>query len=461
MTPESLPPRDTSAEMGVIGSILLVPDAIDVCLPVLESRMFFDERHGQIFEAMRLLRSESVGIDTVTVMSRLKHEYPQEEEEVWLNALSGALGNVPHAGHAEFYAREVAECWRKRELIFWGSEVSSQAYGAGSTSEELIGEATVRLREIADSIGGKQATLAEEFADLVTGLKQERKPGVITGFVDIDEKTYGLAGSSLIILAARSGTGKTAYACNLVLNTASAGNHVLFISLEQSRRELVGRFAAMHARVNSENLRRNALSKQELWEVERSAKVVGGYPIEILDKPGQTIEEISAAARLAKARGRLDLVVVDYLQFVRPLDVRASREQQVASISRGLKELAKSLDVPVLALCQMSRDIEKREDKRPKMSDLRESGAIEQDADMIWFLHRPGAWDKETDQTEASVIIHKNRHGSPGEIPLRWDAGYMLFENASLSGQVEPDWFQGSGFQTLNPFAAEESKGDF
>jgi replicative DNA helicase len=238
------------------------------------------------------------------------------------------------------------------------------------------------------------------------------------------------------------------------------GKKVLFISLEQSRKEIVGRFAAMHARIDSEKIRRGSLDERELWEIKQSANEVSGYPIEIIDTAGQTTAEIYSAARMLSLRRGLDLVVVDYLQFVKPTDHRMPREQQVAGISRDLKNMAKQLNVPVVALAQMTRDIEKREDKTPRMSDLRESGAIEQDADMIMFLDRPGSWDKNADQSEASLIIRKFRNGNPGTVPLRWDGSCMLFQDAALSGQAGSDPFSGGGFTTWDPFASD-TQGDF
>lgn len=457
-----LPPRDVASEQALIGSILILEDVLDDCMRIVKPAMFFDQDLGRAFGVMLQMRQESNGIDVVTLPARCCHEFPEKAAQDWEAILSGAVDSVPHAYHAQSYARSIAEAWRKRELIYLGTKVAEDAYNPGSESGELIGHATRVLQEVIDSSASGSKTVSEEFGELVESLKEERKPGVPTGFHDLDDKTFGLAGSSLIICAARSGTGKTAFVCNLTLNTAAMGCAVLFISLEQSRRELIGRFAAMHARVDSDKLRRHALSKQEIWEVEKSAKTVSQMPIEIIDTPGQTLEEICSSARLAKARGRLDLLIIDYLQFIRSQDVRMSREQQVAGISRGLKELAKQLDVPVVALAQMSRDIEKREDKRPRMSDLRESGSIEQDADMIWFLHRPGQWDKETDQSEASIIISKNRHGSVGEIPLRWDSEYMLFQSKAKPSQVaSEDYFERTGFQSFDPFAGEPTLGDF
>ncbi len=452
-------PRDESSEWAVIGSILLVPDCIDLCCRILKGIYFHNTGLGRIYNSMVGMRQRSEGIDAVTVAARVRHDYPEETEEAYQDLLLRSLESVPYAAHAEFYARNIVECWKKRELICWGTELAERTFNPAENSSEIISGATKKLQEIIDVGCEETTTVAQEFNLLLTELQTERARGIPTGFVDLDNKTFGMPASSLIILAARSGSGKTALCCNIILNTAKAGNKVLFISLEQSKRELVERFASMHAKVDSSRLRQGKLEEREVWEIRKSAEEVSAFPIEIIDTPGQTIVDIAAAARMSKARNGLDLIVVDYLQFVKPLEARISREQQVATISREMKNLAKQLSVPVLVLCQMSREIEKREDKRPKMSDLRESGAIEQDADMIWFINRPGAWDKEADQSEASLIIAKHRNGSCGDVPLRWDGSCMLFQNAALAGQSVVDGFNGSGFQSWDPFA--ETKGDF
>lgn len=453
-------PKSEDSELAVIGSILLVPDCLDLCCRILRGRHFHDVTLGRVYDCMVGMRQRSEGIDAVTVLVRACHDWPEETEEAYQDLILRALASVPYAAHAEFYARTIVECWKKRELIAWATGLADRTFNPNEDSSELIGEATKKLQDIVDEGCDETTTVAQEFAMLVSELQTERTPGIPTGFIDLDNKTFGMPEASLIILAARSGSGKTALCCNIILNAASVGKRVLFISLEQSKRELISRFASMQGKVDSSRLRQGRLDEREIWEIQKAAKQVSEFPIQIIDTPGQTVVDIAAAARMAKARDGLDLIVVDYLQFVKPLDLRISREQQVATISREMKNLAKQLNVPVLVLCQMSREIEKREDKRPKMSDLRESGAIEQDADMIWFINRPGAWDKEADQSEASLIIAKHRNGSCGEVPLRWDGSYMLFQNAALSGQSDCDGFQGSGFQSWDPFA-EDTKGDF
>lgn len=457
---EQLPPRNVEAEKCLIGSVFLIPECLDLCVKIVEPRMFFDEKLGKAFGVLKAMRDESVGIDPVTVLVRLRHEYPEVTKEEWDSVLSDAVGSVPHAAHAEFYAREVLECWRKRELIFWGRDVAERSYSPGFESTDIITGVTQALQEIMDAGKEETRTVAQDFEELMQELDRERVPGVPSGFVDLDARTNGFQPSEVIVLAARSGTGKTAYVCNTILNAAEVGKRVLFISLEQSRKEIVGRFAAMHARVDSERIRRGNLTDQEKWEIRRSGEEVSQFPIEIIDTAGLMVSDIAAAARLMKLRRGLDLIVIDYLQFVRPTDARMPREQQVAAISRDIKNMAKQLNVPVLVLAQMSREIEKREDKTPRLSDLRESGAIEQDADIIMFLDRPGSWDKNADQSEASLIIRKFRNGNPGTVPLRWDGSCMLFQNAALGSQIGSDPFSGSGFSAWDPFQSD-TQGDF
>jgi replicative DNA helicase len=213
-----LPPQDLSAEMGLLGSIMLIPDCIDLCMKLVQPKMFYLASNGQIFQAMISMRQEGVAIDAITIIARLRHDHPQKEESEWSALLQDALGNVPHAAHAESYAREIAECWRKRELIYWGTGVAERAHSPGFTAEELIGEVTASLQEISDAGREDDRTVAMDFAELIDELGRERVPGVPSGFIDLDVRTNGFQPSELIIVAARSGTGKTAWICNVILN---------------------------------------------------------------------------------------------------------------------------------------------------------------------------------------------------------------------------------------------------
>jgi replicative DNA helicase len=256
--------------------------------------------------------------------------------------------------------------------------------------------------------------------------------GITTGFRDLDEQTTGFQATELIILAARPSMGKTALVCNIAEAVArKSGKGVLLFSLEQSNLELAERFLAITAKINGHDLRAGNLSEDQHMQLVKASDDLARLPLFIDDKPGRTMTQVAALARRLHRRSALGIIIIDYLQLIEPEDKNAPREQQIAGISRRLKFLAKELRVPVVALAQLNRGVELREDKRPRLADLRESGAIEQDADMVMFLHRPDAYDPEDRPGEAEIIVAKHRSGPTGIIRLTWRKEFMRFENYS------------------------------
>jgi replicative DNA helicase len=266
--------------------------------------------------------------------------------------------------------------------------------------------------------------------------------GLSSGFVDLDRQLNGFQPTEMVILAARPSMGKTALVCNIAeAAAADSGAGVLLFSLEQSKLELAERLLCIRAKVNGHRLRAGELDEVERDQLLQAASELSELPIYIDDKPARTMAQIGAIARRLKRRGKLDLIIIDYLQLIEPEDKAAPREQQIALISRRLKFLSKELTVPVVALAQLNRGVELREDKRPRLADLRESGSIEQDADVVMFLHRPDAYDPEDRPGEVDIIVAKNRSGPTGSVTLTWIKESMRFGNYSAVSEPEGGFF--------------------
>jgi replicative DNA helicase len=441
---DRLPPQNLEAERSVLGSILLVNEAIDEVSEFLEPSHFYGDAHRRIYEAILKLHDAGIrGIDPVTLGNELV-ERSELEEVGGVPYLVEVLESVPHAAHARYYANIVREKSVQRNLIYACTEILRESYDATCDTEELLQSAE---RQIFQILEGQEETANFEIGNILIDAWDrinERLEtdgnfsGLPTGFSDFDAKTNGLQPSELIILAARPSMGKTALACNWAVNIAAeTGRGVLFFSLEQSRLELAERFLCIRSKINGHKLRSGDLDEAERHELMQASQELSEIPLFIDDKPGRTVGQMGAIARRLKRQHNIGLMMVDYLQFVEPEDRRAPREQQIAQITRRLKNISKELNIPLVALAQLNRGVEMREDKRPRLADLRESGAIEQDADLISFLHRPDAYDPADQPGIAEVIIAKHRSGPTGIVPLTWRAEFMRFEN--LSPLDEPD----------------------
>ena len=447
----ALPPQNLDAERGVLGSLLLMNEAIDDVAEFLTADHFYSDRHRAIYAAiLTLSESGARGIDLVTVADKLAQTGTLEAAG-GLVYLDEVLGSVPHAAHARYYAEIVREKAVQRSLIYACTEVLSECYDSSRPVQEVLDSAEQKIFAISEQQDGGEKIAIDQILQLAWDRIEERAnsdgdaTGLPTGFLDLDAKTNGFQPAELIILAARPSMGKTALVCNFAEAIADkTGKGVLLFSLEQSKLELAERFLCIRARVNGHKLRAADFDDAERHRLMVASGELNELPLFIDDKPGRTVSQIAAIARRLKRQAGLGIVIVDYLQLVEPEDKKVPREQQIAYISRRLKFIAKELDIPVIALAQLNRGVELREDKRPRLADLRESGAIEQDADLIAFLHRPEMYDAEDRPGEAEVVIAKHRSGPTGIVTLTWRAECMRFED--YAGTAGPDYAVTEGF---------------
>ncbi|MBL8850027.1 MAG: replicative DNA helicase [Planctomycetaceae bacterium] len=436
-----LPPQDLEAERCVLGSILLHNDAIDDVLQHVRVDCFYADPHRRMFSAIQdLYESGTRGIDPVT----LGHELQRRNELAEIGGtpyIVQIIETVPHAAHAEYYARIVYDKWMQRTLIDACTDTLRDAYHGQDEVDELVAKAERRIFEIAerqqniDKFALKDI-LKDTFDRIYSRMDQEGTlSGVHTGFTGLDEMTSGFQAAELLVLAARPSMGKTALVCNFALAVAGAGCGALIFSLEQSNLELAERFLAIEAKVNGHKLRQGDLDEVEQYSLDQASLKLREYPMFIDDTAGRTVSQIAAVSRRLKRRHpELGLIIIDYLQLIESEETTnrsITREQQISTITRRLKFLAKDLQVPVIALAQLNRGVEQREDKRPRLADLRESGAIEQDADLVMFLHRPEAYDPEDRPGEADLIVAKNRNGPIGTVPLVWLREQLRFGDRS------------------------------
>jgi replicative DNA helicase len=434
-----LPPQSLAAEQSVLGSILVLNEAIDEVADFLHPAHFYSEKHQIIYAAiLRLYESGIRGIDLLTLGEEL-------ERRKQLEAIGGAryileiAETVPHAAHVKYYAEIVRDKWIQRSLTNVCTEVLRECYSGASDTAEVLTQAEKGIFQILEQQEtGAKLSMHDIMIDTLERInvrlgKEGSISGLSTGFVDLDRQTNGFQPSELVILASRPSMGKTAFICNIAGWVAGAGQTgVLIFSLEQSKLELAERFLCLQARLDGHRVRKGLLEAPERDALLHAAQELSQLPLFIDDTPARTVGQISAICRRMKRRHHIGLVVLDYLQLIEPEDKKANREQQIAQTTRRLKGIAKENDVPVVALSQLNRGVELREDKRPRLADLRESGAIEQDADIVMFLHRPDAYNPDDRPGEAEVIVAKHRSGPTGILNLRWRKESMRFEDYSM-----------------------------
>jgi replicative DNA helicase len=451
------PPHSLEAERAVLGSLLLLPPACDEVALVVRPEDFYDVAHQRIFTHMLEVHGKGLGIDPTLLTQRLRDagEYDLVGGAAYLFSISR---EVSTAAHAEYYARIVREKSILRSLIHVSTDIVRDAYETNMESREMLNRAEQRIFGILDSKGDSRVVplreVLQETLARIDARMQHRHAfgGLETGFDDFDELTGGLHNSELVILAARPSMGKTALALNVVEHIAlESKKPTLFVSLEMSSLELGDRLLCSRARVNGHRLRNSQISAEESRKLVQTASEVSGAPLFIDDSPSRTVTEIAATARRLKRRNGLTLVVVDYLQLIEPDDPRDPRQEQVAKIARRLKGLARELNVPVLCLAQLNRQVEATRDNRPQLSHLRESGAIEQDADVVMFIHREEYYvateeDRERVKGEADLMIKKQRNGPTGDVKLTWLHEYTRFTNAALRDYGEFRSYQDGGF---------------
>jgi replicative DNA helicase len=431
------PPHDLVAEKCLLGSILLSSDAFYEVLTFLSAEYFYSGAHKQVYQAIKeMYETGMTGIDVVLLRDEL-------EKRGQLGFVGGEkllleiMQTVPHAAHAEYYAKIVLEKYVRRRLIEVCETSIRDARAHGQEAQEIAARVEQELFHIVENfaMGDKMAVneiMEETFARIFERIdKQGQTTGTTTGFNGLNDMTGGFQETELIVLAARPSMGKTALVCNFALAAAESGAGTLLFSLEQSKFELVERFLCIHAKVNGHKLRQGDLDEVEQHALMQASNELKKYPLFIDDVPGRTISQVVAISRRLKRRYDIKLIIIDYLQLIESDDKTLPREQQISTITRRLKFLAKDLRVPVIALAQLNRGVEAREDKRPRLADLRESGAIEQDADIVMFLHRPEAYDPEDRPGEADILIAKNRHGPIGVVELVWMKQALKFGDKS------------------------------
>ncbi len=436
---DRLPPQSREAERGVLGSTLRDNGVIGDVLQIVRPENFYADAHQKIFQAIIALYDRGQPVDLVLLAEYLKEQ--KQIEDVGGYAYLGELWEAaPTAANAEHYARIVRDKAIVRHLIHASTEILRDAYDEAQPAEELLEDAERKILDIAQmGITGQTYTLDQALKEAYDriDLRQQRDQlsisGLPTGFVDLDDKTAGLQNSELIILAARPSVGKTALAVNIARHVAVDAECPLFIvSLEQSRIELAERLLCCQARVDSHRLRKGHLSSEDMQKLIEAGGLLRAAKIFIDDTPGQGMLRIAANARRLKLRHAIRLVVIDYLQLIEPDNRRESRQEQVAAISRRLKFLARELQIPVLALAQVNRSSEDRQDHRPRLADLRESGSIEQDADTVMLLHRPELYEPGQHEGVMEVLIAKQRNGPTGEVTLTYLKQFMRFENYAV-----------------------------
>ena len=432
-----IPPHDIDAEQAVLGSMLTDKDAVNAAIETLKEDAFYRDDNKVIYQAIVNLYSKSEPIDIITLKDELE-SMDKFEQVGGYEYLASLPDKVPTTANVQKYIKIVEEKSILRSLIKTANEIIELGYSPTEDVEDIMDGAEKKIFDIMQSKNQKgyspiKDVLVESFTKLEELYNRKQHiTGVPTGFSELDYKTAGLHGSELILVAARPAMGKTAFALNIATNAALRGNApVAIFSLEMSKDQLVNRILCSEAMVDSNKVRTGKLEEDDWVKLAGAIGPLSESEIFIDDTPGISVMEIRTKCRKLKMEKNIGLVVIDYLQLVQGSNKRVgSREQEISEISRSLKILAKELNVPVIALSQLSRAVEQRPDHRPMLSDLRESGAIEQDADIVMFLYRDDYYNKESEKKDiAEVIIAKQRGGSTGTVELLWMGNYTKFVN--------------------------------
>ncbi|NBU46733.1 MAG: replicative DNA helicase [Flavobacteriales bacterium] len=439
-----IPPQAIDIEQVVLGAMMLEKNAVNDTIDVLHHNSFYDPKHQYIYKAIRELFAATSPIDLVTVTSKLQKN-GELEAAGGAAYISSLTNRVASSAHIQFHARIIAEKYIKRELIRVSSEIIRDAYDDTQDVFDLLNSAESGLFQIAENNMSKQvASMQNVVREAIQEIEKAAQnsdgiSGVPTGFFELDKITSGWQRSDMVVLAARPGMGKTAFVLSMARNTAvDYGMGVAIFSLEMSSVQLVKRLIASESRLSAEKLRKGDLKDYEFQQLHSRISKLATAPIFIDDTPGISIFDFRAKCRRLKAQHNIDLIIIDYLQLMSAKDGKGggNREQEISTISRSIKEIAKELNVPIIALAQLSRSVEQRGgDKRPQLSDLRESGAIEQDADIVSFIYRPEYYglikddDGNANQGVGEIIIAKHRNGALDRVRLRFVPEYARFEN--------------------------------
>ena len=432
-----VPPQNLEAESSVLGGVLLENDAVNIVLELLRPEDFYRESHRKVFRAMIELTDRSEPVDLITLSEYLKSR--GELDAVGGSAYLASLADfVPTAANIAYYARIVREKSILRSLIRTATDIATRGYEEQGNVEEFLDTAEKVIFDISEKkIKASFVAVGDMIKDTLKTVERlyERKEmvtGVPTGYEDLDKLTAGLQPSDLIIVAGRPSMGKTAFSLNVAANAAFAGVGVAVFSLEMAKEQLVLRMLCSEARVNNSKVRSGYLAERDFPKLANAAGRLHEALIYIDDTPAISVLELRAKARrLVRDRTKkVGLIVIDYLQLMRGMGGASNREQEISEISRSLKALAKELVVPVIAISQLNRRVEDRGDRRPMMSDLRESGAIEQDADVIMFIYRDEVYNQNSEEKgKAEIIVAKQRNGPIDTVELTFLNEFMRFEN--------------------------------
>lgn len=430
-------PHSIEAEQSVIGSMIMDREAITIASELICGDDFYGKQYGVLFDTMVELNDEGKPVDLITLQDRLK-EKDVPPETCSLEFIGSLITGVPTSANIKYYANIVAEKSTLRKLIRLNEEIANACYVGKDNLEVILEDTEKRVFELIQKRNtGDFVPIRQVVMNAMDKIEKASKnngnvTGIATGFIDLDYRTAGMQPSDLILIAARPSMGKTAFVLNIAQHIAFKLNQTVAIfSLEMSKEQLVNRLFSLESRVDSQHLRTGNLSDAEWEKLIESAGVIGKSNLIIDDTPGISISELRSKCRKYKLEYDLKIIIIDYLQLMsgsgRGTD---SRQQEISDISRSLKALARELNVPVIALSQLSRAVEQRPDHRPMLSDLRESGAIEQDADVVMFIYRDDYYNKDTEKKGiAEINIAKQRNGPIGTIELVWLPDYTKFAN--------------------------------
>lgn len=439
---ERVPPQSIEAEIAVLGSMLLDHDAISQAIELLEPACFYKDAHKKIYSAIIKLFDENKAVDLITVVEELKKT--NALDDVGGPAyISGIASSVPTAANIIYYIKIVKEKYVLRNLINASTQIAVECYNTAQDADALVDKAEQIIFDIASKKVESKSVLLRDIIrssiETIDNLYQRKEniTGLATGFRDLDMKTAGLQKSDLIVIAGRPSMGKSALVTCIAEHVGVVEKKpVAFFSLEMSKEQLVQRLLCSHARVDAHKVRTGFLSQADWPRLVTAAGKLSEAPIYIDDSPAASVMEIRAKARRLKAQHDVQLIVLDYLQLMQGPANSDNRQQEISEISRSLKALARELNVPLIAISQLSRAVEQRSDHRPQLSDLRESGAIEQDADLVILLLREEYYNPtEENKGISEVIIAKQRNGPVGSLNLTFIGEYMRFENLIARGE--------------------------
>ena len=429
-------PHSTEAEQSVIGSMIMSRDAIIEASEIITGADFYQQQYGIVFEAMIELNDEGKAVDLVTLQERLKEkDLPPEISS--MEFVRDLLSAVPTSANVKYYAEIVAEKSMLRKLIKTTEEISNACYLGKEKTQDILETTEKKIFDLVQNRGSQEfVPIRQVVLNAIEKIEKASRnqgsvTGIPTGFIDLDYKTSGFQPSDLILVAARPSMGKTAFVLNIAQYMAFRNDVTAAIfSLEMSKEQLVNRLLALESKVDSQNIRTGNLEDEEWAKLIEGANIIGNSHLIIDDKPGISISELRSKCRKYKMEHNLGIIFIDYLQLMTGSGRSESRQQEISEISRSLKALARELNVPLVALSQLSRAVEQRPDHRPMLSDLRESGAIEQDADVVMFIYRDDYYNKDSENKNiAEIIIAKQRNGPIGTVNLVWMPNYTKFVN--------------------------------